>query len=249
MAGMWRLIVRNRQEEALKIANKKLSLLSSLTRHDVLNLLTGLGGYIDLSREISSDDEIVSYLEKGQAAVHSIKEIIAFTREYELVGIEAPTWQNVSQMFDKAIAFSSIYDIKISSATLGVWIFADPLLIRVFANFIDNSIRHGGTVSTIRLSYEHNEERMILIYEDNGVGVEFSEKEKIFMRGYGKHTGLGLFLIREIFSITGIEIRESGEVGKGVKFEMRIPHGYFRILGSLDELYEKSGKLRKGNIS
>jgi signal transduction histidine kinase len=36
--------------------------------------------------------------------------------------------------------------------------------------------------------------------------------------GFGRHTGLGLFLSREILSITGITITETGEPGKGAVF-------------------------------
>jgi len=238
MTGMWRLIMRNRQEEALKNANKKLSLLSSLTRHDVLNLLTALGGYLDLSREIADNTELISYLEKGELAIQSIKEIIEFTKEYELVGITAPVWQSVSRAFKNARILSSIHGITISSMTNGVWVYADPLLIRVFSNFIDNSVRHGYGVSTISLSFELTSEELTLIYEDNGIGVDWADKERIFLRGYGKHTGLGLFLTREVFAITGIRIQETGEPGKGVKFEMHIPRGNFRLLNGDEEKME-----------
>ncbi|MFH0967444.1 MAG: ATP-binding protein [Methanobacteriota archaeon] len=231
MSGMWRLIIRNRQEEALKNANKKLSLLSTLTRHDVLNLLTALGGYLELSEELTDNPEIISYIKKEIAAVHSIEEIIAFTRDYELVGIRAPSWQEINQVFSYATQSSLLIGIEVCSHTGGVWVYADPLLIRVFSNFIDNSLRHGGHVSRISLSWETSGEQLILIYQDDGDGVSWSEKEKIFIRGYGKHTGLGLFLIREIFSITGIGIRETGEPGRGVRFEMNIPRGNFRLLG------------------
>jgi signal transduction histidine kinase len=50
----------------------------------------------------------------------------------------------------------------------------------------------------------------------------------IFDRGYGKDTGLGLFLVREILSITGMSVRETGTPGKGTKFEILIPRGAYR---------------------
>ena len=40
--------------------------------------------------------------------------------------------------------------------------------------------------------------------------------------GSEKNTGLGLFLAREILDITGITIRETGEPGKGARFEMTV---------------------------
>jgi len=56
-------------------------------------------------------------------------------------------------------------------------------------------------------------------------------KEKIFNRGVGKNTGLGLFLVREILSITGITIRECGVEGKGARFEIAVPKGAYRYEG------------------
>jgi signal transduction histidine kinase len=68
-----------------------------------------------------------------------------------------------------------------------------------------------------------------ITYRDDGAGIPVDDKEQIFRKGFGKHTGLGLFLTREILSITGITIRENGEPGKGVQFEILIPHDMHRI--------------------
>ena len=70
-----------------------------------------------------------------------------------------------------------------------------------------------------------------MIFEDDVEGVKASGKEKIFERGYGKHTGLGLYLAREILGITGKIIKETGEPGKGARFEMNVPKGRFKHTG------------------
>jgi len=70
------------------------------------------------------------------------------------------------------------------------------------------------------------------VCEDDGDGVASGEKEKIFERGFGKNTGLGLFLSREILSITGIMIRETGVPGKGARFEMTVHEGSLRQTGN-----------------
>jgi signal transduction histidine kinase len=67
--------------------------------------------------------------------------------------------------------------------------------------------------------------------EDNGIGIPPGEKEKIFEKGIGKNTGLGLFLAKEILSITGITIRENGTPGKGAMFEITVPKGMYRVIG------------------
>jgi signal transduction histidine kinase len=55
-----------------------------------------------------------------------------------------------------------------------------------------------------------------------------TRKKKFFKRHYGTTKGLVLFLLREVLSITGITITESGEPGKGMRFEIHIPKGAFR---------------------
>ena len=69
----------------------------------------------------------------------------------------------------------------------------------------------------------------MIIFEDDGIGITRKEKSRIFDRGVGQNTGLGLFLVREILAITGITIAETGEAGKGAKFEIHVPRGRYSL--------------------
>jgi len=93
---------------------------------------------------------------------------------------------------------------------------------------MDNAARYGGKITKIQFSIEERDDDHIIVCEDDGEGVVAEEKEKIFERGFGKNTGLGLALSREILSITGITITETGEPGKGARFEITVPKGVFR---------------------
>jgi hypothetical protein len=53
----------------------------------------------------------------------------------------------------------------------------------------------------------------------------------LFLNVFGRHTGLGLFLSREILSIKGITITGNGEPGKGARFEITVPDGAYRFTG------------------
>lgn len=92
----------------------------------------------------------------------------------------------------------------------GMEVFADPLITEVFFNLIDNSLRHGEKTTTIRFAFGIRDGNCVVVCEDDGDGVEPGLKEKIFERGFGKNTGFGLFLSREVLGITGITIRERG---------------------------------------
>jgi signal transduction histidine kinase len=106
---------------------------------------------------------------------------------------------------------------------------ADPLVGRVFYNLVENSIRHGDGVKRIRVSAEPRGDAMLVVYEDDGVGIKDEDRAHIFEKGFGRNSGYGLFLIREILAITGITIEEKGKAGKGVRFEMTVPPGAWRM--------------------
>ena len=117
--------------------------------------------------------------------------------------------------------------ITVDSSNLEV--LADPMLKKVFYNLIDNSLKHGGQLTEIRITSIIGDNDARIIYQDNGVGIPSENKEKIFDDGYGRDHGLGLYLIREILKITDIEIREKGTPGLGVRFEMIVPFGAYRV--------------------
>ncbi len=89
---------------------------------------------------------------------------------------------------------------------------------RVFYNLLDNSVRHGERVTEIMVSANQSGDALVIVWEDNGVGIPSNEKERIFDRGVGENTGLGMFLARDILSLTGLSIRETGEPGTGARF-------------------------------
>ena len=69
---------------------------------------------------------------------------------------------------------------------------------------------------------------LVIVFEDDGVGVCGDEKGKIFRFGYGKNTGFGLAFSREILSVTDIGIAETGTEGRGARFEISIPRPGWR---------------------
>jgi signal transduction histidine kinase len=90
-------------------------------------------------------------------------------------------------------------------------------------------MRHGRTVTEIRVTAVPDGNGARIVWEDNGVGVPAEYKERIFERGFGSHTGLGLFLVKEVLSITEIAIRENGTPGEGARFEITVPEGNARF--------------------
>ncbi len=215
---------------AFQQTNKKLNLLSTITRHDITNQLTVLEGYLSMVEMGQSDPVLADYCQKAINAAERISAMIRFTREYEEIGITIPVWQECRTVVDTAAKEAPLGRVRVKNDLPAVMeVFADPLMVKVFYNLMDNAVRYGGKISTIRFSGGEGDGDSIIICEDDGVGVPAEEKERIFDRGFGKNTGLGLALSREILAITGISIRETGEPGKGARFEITVPKGMARI--------------------
>ncbi len=225
-----------RAYQALTLANNQINLLNSITRHDILNKVMVITGYSEILREDSTDQHTQMILSNISISGNDIKNLIEFTKEYQDLGIAKPRWHAIHQMIDRPVISSVLSGITLTLPDEPIEIYADPMLEKVLYNLIENSKRHGGNVSRISLSYHLSELSCILIYADNGQGIADSDKEKIFQKGFGKNTGLGLFIIREILSITGLSIRECGVQGEGVRFEISIPFGKFRLMQSESDI-------------
>ncbi len=219
---------RMQADEALKQVIKKLNLLSNITRHDILNQLTALLGYLDLSQDHEMDPVLREYISKEQVSAETIRRQITFTRDYQTVGINLPVWQNVRATIMHAIGSLDLREVTLEISLGDIEVFADPLLEKVFYNLVENALRHGEKLTRIAIRSLAYSEGLLLVCEDDGPGIPATEKENIFQRKFFKHTGFGLFLSREILAITGLSIRETGEPGKGARFEIAIPNGAFR---------------------
>ncbi len=220
---------RKRAEDAMELANRKLNLMNNITRHDILNTLTGLFGLVDMA--VASDNRNALSELLGQIKEHGrlIQRQITFTREYQDVGIRAPVWQNIREVIGHAVQNFSTTGVSFAIDAGDYEVFADPLLEKVFFNLVDNAVRYGEHLTIIRFSFRTTENNLMLICEDDGAGIPDAAKEQVFERGVGKNTGMGLFLSREILLITGIRIQESGTYGTGARFEILIPFGSWRF--------------------
>ncbi|MEI7857555.1 MAG: PAS domain S-box protein [Methanomicrobiales archaeon] len=212
--------------EALRQANKKLTLLSGITRHDINNQILTLNGFRGILQRKVPDPILEEFFTKITNASTRIEAMIQFTREYEKIGANAPVWQNCRTIVDTAAKQAPLGQVMVKNdLPAGAEVFADPLITKVCYNLMDNAIRYGRKITTIRFSVEDRDGDHIVVCEDDGDGVVAENKEKIFERGFGKNTGMGLALSREILDITGTTIRETGERGKGARFEMMVPKG------------------------
>ncbi len=221
---------RKQAEEAIRQTNQKLTLLSSVTRHDIKNQLMVQDGYLNILEEmlpeLTHNDDFL----KVKTVKDHIFNLIQFTKEYEQIGINVPSWQDCRTLISIAANQANFEQITIKNdLPAGFELFADPLIVKVFYNLIDNALRYGEIITNIRFSVQERDGSYIILCEDDGIGIQAEDKSEIFERGFGKNSGLGLTLAKDILDISGITILENGEPQKGARFEIVVPIGKWRF--------------------
>ena len=104
-------------------------------------------------------------------------------------------------------------------------------MVKVIYNLLENATRHGRNITKILVSTEVKDNADLkVIVEDNGIGIPQENKELIFRYGFGTNTGLGLAISRDILSLTGISIVETGSAVTGARFGPHRPQSTWRYL-------------------
>ena len=220
---------RKTAEDALVLAKKKLGLLNTVTFQDIQNAVFSLNGYFQLQQQQPLDEVLQGYLNKEMEIVGTISDSLKFAGQYQSMGLSPPRWENVHHAFLYGISHLNLSAFTRTIRIEGLEIYADPMLENVFFTLAENVVMYAKTADEISLTYAEDPEGLILVFSDNGPGILPAMKEKIFERHYEKKRGMGLFLAREILSITGIAIHETGKPGTGARFEIRVPKGGYRF--------------------
>ena len=154
--------------------------------------------------------------------------MVGFTKEYEDIGVKEPIWQDVNDLI--GLSSHEIQPVKVvDDVPKGTMVYADPLIVKVFHNLVLNAVRHGGRITSIHFYLEEREGNKAIVCQDDGMGVSQEMKSRLFSKGIGNDHGFGLFLSREILSITGICISEEGGPSTGAKFVLTIPENTIRM--------------------
>ena len=220
--------VPGRETMAIEASRRKGRELLSVVRHDILNQLTILIGFLQFSEDFIDDPQVREFLAKEETAGHTIQALIEFTRDFQDIMIEDPQWIPVHSLVRSATLMTDPGGVRVEAAIAPVEVFASPLLKHVFFTLIKNAIDHASGLSRITLSDKKEGPDLLLVCEDDGPGIPEAEKNVLFDRGHGRNKGYSLWLSKEILAITGATLQETGREGFGARFEIRVPEGMWR---------------------
>ncbi len=219
----------SRSDEALGLARRKLNLLNTLAFQEVQSGIYTLRGFFELARSTECNRETQEFIGKGLESLRSVESALQYTKKYQDLGINKPRWQNVNYVFITAISHLDLVTISRTVDLNNLEIYADPLLEDVFLTLMKNVIADSNGATEVRIHYRQNAGSVTILLEDNGQGIPGCEKETIFEWDHKENGGRSLFLAREILSITGISIAETGEPGRMTRFEITVPEGGYQF--------------------
>jgi len=216
--------------QTLAGTNKKLNILNTITRHDIRNELTiQLFHYENLLALSEQYPAIRKDVKALADSLNNIQEHLMFSDVYQKIGIQKPKWLSIYSIVENIRRTHNFGNIAIIHATGTLEVYTDPMFAKIIINLVENALMHGSRVTTLQIGFYELFDRGILYIEDDGMGIPDEKKNRIFERGVGKNTGLGLFYTREILGLTGMSISETGTYGNGARFEIQIPNKCYRL--------------------
>nr|WP_255668399.1 PAS domain-containing sensor histidine kinase [Methanocella sp. CWC-04] len=236
---------RTRAEEALSEARMQAEMYIDLMGHDINNMNQIGIGYIEMALETFNFDENArSMISKSLNILNNSSTLINNVRKIQ----QAKNGQLEQEMIDVgkmlgevAMEYSSIPGKYVNihyTPVYGCAVQANELLKDVFANIVENAIKHSCEpleiqieITITKVCYQDKVFYRISI-SDNGPGITDEMKKTIFDRfkrgnTKAKGRGLGLYLVRTLVNDfhgkVWIEDRVPGNSDMGSKFIIELP--------------------------
>jgi PAS domain S-box-containing protein len=220
---------RLREDRSLRIANQKLQLMTIVSWHDIQNKVTALRGYVARSKDLATDEKLKKFIDSQEDILKVIHRQLQYTKDYQEMGIHPPRWVNLPQVLRTIISFRQLGSLACRMDIDNLELYCDPVIEKVFSHLIENTQNHAQTAAEIRISCQKTPDGLTILYEDDGIGIPSEKKKDLFIQGAGTATGVSLFFVHDILEICEMTIRETGEPGSGVRFEISVPKGLYRI--------------------
>ncbi|MDD3818575.1 MAG: ATP-binding protein [Actinomycetota bacterium] len=213
--------------------------------HEMRTPVTSIRGYIDtiLEDDLMDRSRIIDYLKKSLIETdrlnYLIKDVlnlsnieyrrnVLFEKEYNLINIIKETIKSVHFLAEKN-------DIEInlkSKKDIINYHTDEELFSQMVRNIIENSIFYGGKGIEINIDITENDNDIVLLFEDNGAGIEKEDVPYIFQRFYrGKSSnsskqigsGLGLSIVKHTVELHRGKIDVRSVPGKSTVFRVVLP--------------------------
>ncbi len=201
--------------DELKKSGEYLTLINKILRHDILNDLTVIRGYIEMGdkelREIalSKIERIYTLIRESKA----IEEAIGGKQSMNLAEVVREIGKHYEEQADIEYILNDVF------------VNANEALYSVVDNIMRNAVMHSKK-DRVKITVEvFSSGRFgVIRISDDGVGIPENLKETIFEEGFSTSdsTGLGLYIAKKAIDLLNGEIRVYDNEPSGAIFEIRL---------------------------
>lgn len=235
------MAIRKQNMELVKI-NQELDGFVYSVSHNLRAPLASVLGLVNLAKieDRQRNSGFGNYLDMMEKSVlkldETLKEILDYSRNSRtnLDHIPIDLEKLIRESFERFKYLEGMSTIKIiidinKSAEFHTDAYRFSTLI---SNLISNAVKYRDKYKEdkfIRIRADISEDRMELIFEDNGMGIHPERVSKIFdmfYRGteHSQGAGLGLYIVKQIVDKLEGEINVHSEVGVGTSFRLLLPN-------------------------
>jgi len=232
--------------EELKKVNENKNRLLSIIAHDLRNpfsvLITFSKLLIDTYDDFSKDD-IISYLktfyQTSKTGYSLLDNLLKWSKSQSGVMEVVPEKLDLHDLVEETITLLAsqakrknikLYNnIAKKSCAIGDL----NMILTVLRNLISNAIKFTNEAGEIKIYGNNDKTNLKIVVEDNGVGMNHKDIDKIFKidvkyvtsgTSGEKGTGLGIILCKEFVEKNNGHIYAESEIGKGSKFIFTLPY-------------------------
>lgn len=231
---------RRKAEQLLQKQNAELQAFSSTVAHDLKTPLGSIYGYAQLLQSLPAQLDqrakhmiahIVAGSEKMSATIDALL-LLASVRGVKTVQIaplatDAIVGRVLLRLMDQVR--SSGAEIHLPDGWLAAHGYA-PRVEEIWANYISNALKYGGTPPSITLGSDATDDGMVRFWvKDNGPGLSAEEQALVFTEFTRLHSdraeghGLGLSIVRRITERLGGTVGVISVPGQGAQFFFTLP--------------------------
>ena len=236
-------------EEKYHKAFLRANFYKDIFAHDMSNILQGIMSAVQFCcfQSIISEDQknlkevsdiIEMSVKRGAKLISNVRKLSQLEDSNESIrSIELSILLKKSIMNLKNAFQTRNINIQINSQKNKIFVQANDLLQDIFDNILINAVRHNqNSTVEIFIDISNQEEKEInfikMEFTDNGIGIDDSRKEIIFLRGSKEDKdlsgmGLGLSLVSKIIEsykgMIWVEDKIEGDYTKGSNFIILIP--------------------------
>ncbi len=209
--------------------------------HDLRTPMTRLRSVAEYGLQAADDterlgDALSDCLEESERVLAmlnimmSVAEAESGTMRLELQGCDLGKTLEQAVTLYEYVAEEKNIEVSFQSAELPMIRLDQTRIFQVWANLLDNAIKYGHEGGWVKISTGAEKDRIVVVFEDNGIGISASEQSRIWERLYRgdrsrseKGLGLGLNYAQAVVAAHGGTVSVKSSLHKGSVFEVRLP--------------------------